>query len=127
MGRMPSEDLGTPPFKHKTGFKPEVLIDESVIYLSLSSPKIIVLSFILKWVANFGLKKLKMDISRRIGPNCTHQRSAWSPAAAKHCSVLPSVEVNVRGACCLSCLPSATSGSMCGEGLPVTATRHCGF
>ncbi|XP_036081849.1 von Willebrand factor A domain-containing protein 3A isoform X3 [Rousettus aegyptiacus] len=47
-----------------------------------------------EWVANFGLKKLKMDISRRIGPNCTHQRSAWSPAAAKHCSVLPSVEVN---------------------------------
>ncbi|XP_024903051.1 von Willebrand factor A domain-containing protein 3A [Pteropus alecto] len=47
-----------------------------------------------EWVANFGLKKLKMDISKRIGPNCTHQKSAWSPAAAKHCSIFPSMEVN---------------------------------
>ncbi|KAM5227714.1 von Willebrand factor A domain-containing protein 3A [Ctenodactylus gundi] len=45
-----------------------------------------------EWVANYGLKKLKMEISRCFGPNCTHQKSAqWS---AKHCSVFPSVEIN---------------------------------
>lgn len=80
----------------------------------------IVLSFILKWVANFGLKKLKMDISKRIGPYCTHRRSAWSPAAARHCSVLPSMEVNVRAS---ACPPSAASGHGCWGGLQVTAGR----
>ncbi|XP_019505469.1 PREDICTED: von Willebrand factor A domain-containing protein 3A isoform X2 [Hipposideros armiger] len=47
-----------------------------------------------EWVANYGLKKLKLEISRHIGPNCTHQKSGRTPAAAKACSVLPSVEVN---------------------------------
>lgn len=58
-------------------------------------PKIIVLFFILKWVANYGLKKLKMGISSRISPNCTHQKSVQSLAAVKYCSIFPSIEVNV--------------------------------
>ncbi|KAF3814206.1 hypothetical protein GH733_017822 [Mirounga leonina] len=57
-------------------------------------PKIIVLSFILKWVANYGLKKLKMEISRYMGPSCAHQKSVQGLASAKYCSILPSVEIN---------------------------------
>lgn len=58
-------------------------------------PKIIVLSLILKWVANYGLKKLKMEISRYLGPNCTHQKSTQTSASAKYCSIFPSIEINV--------------------------------
>ncbi|XP_045142037.1 von Willebrand factor A domain-containing protein 3A isoform X2 [Echinops telfairi] len=47
-----------------------------------------------EWVANYGLKKLKLEISRHIGPRCTHPRSAQGSASAKHCSVFPSVEIN---------------------------------
>ncbi|XP_075384231.1 von Willebrand factor A domain-containing protein 3A [Tenrec ecaudatus] len=47
-----------------------------------------------EWVANYGLKKLKLEISRYIGPRCTHPRSAQGSASAKHCSVFPSVEIN---------------------------------
>ncbi|XP_076997692.1 von Willebrand factor A domain-containing protein 3A [Tamandua tetradactyla] len=47
-----------------------------------------------EWIANYGLKKLKMGISRHLGSNCTHQTSAQRPASAKYCSVFPSVEVN---------------------------------
>nr|XP_051703455.1 von Willebrand factor A domain-containing protein 3A isoform X2 [Oryctolagus cuniculus] len=48
-----------------------------------------------EWVANYGLKKLKMEISRHIGPNCTHQKSAQRSASAKYCScsAFPSVEI----------------------------------
>ncbi|KAF5914233.1 hypothetical protein HPG69_005083 [Diceros bicornis minor] len=47
-----------------------------------------------EWVANYGLKKLKMEISRYIGPKCTHQKSAQRSASAKYCSVFPSTEIN---------------------------------
>ncbi|XP_070088321.1 von Willebrand factor A domain-containing protein 3A isoform X1 [Equus caballus] len=47
-----------------------------------------------EWVANYGLKKLKMEISRYIGPKCSHQKSAQRSASAKYCSVFPSVEIN---------------------------------
>ncbi|XP_064151745.1 von Willebrand factor A domain-containing protein 3A isoform X7 [Loxodonta africana] len=47
-----------------------------------------------EWVANYGLKKLKMEISRHIGPSCTHQKTGQGLASAKHCSVFPSVEIN---------------------------------
>nr|XP_020019120.1 von Willebrand factor A domain-containing protein 3A [Castor canadensis] len=47
-----------------------------------------------EWVANYGLKKLKMEISRCIGPNCSHQKAAQRPASARHCSAFPSIEVN---------------------------------
>uniref|UniRef100_A0A8C5L8C2 von Willebrand factor A domain containing 3A n=1 Tax=Jaculus jaculus TaxID=51337 RepID=A0A8C5L8C2_JACJA len=43
-----------------------------------------------EWVANYGLKKLKMEISRCLGPNCRHRKSAWP----KSCSVVPSIEIN---------------------------------
>ncbi|XP_058536234.1 von Willebrand factor A domain-containing protein 3A isoform X1 [Ochotona princeps] len=48
-----------------------------------------------EWVANYGLKKLKMEISRHIGPNCTHQKSAQGSASTKYCScrIFPSVEI----------------------------------
>ncbi|KAM6166301.1 LOW QUALITY PROTEIN: von Willebrand factor A domain-containing protein 3A [Erethizon dorsatum] len=45
-----------------------------------------------EWVANYGLKKLKMEISRCLGPNCTHQKSTQN--SAKYCSVFPSIEIN---------------------------------
>ncbi|XP_045632443.1 von Willebrand factor A domain-containing protein 3A isoform X2 [Ursus americanus] len=47
-----------------------------------------------EWVANYGLKKLKMEISRYMGPSCTHQKSVPGLASAKYCSVLPSIEIN---------------------------------
>uniref|UniRef100_H0WWW2 von Willebrand factor A domain containing 3A n=1 Tax=Otolemur garnettii TaxID=30611 RepID=H0WWW2_OTOGA len=43
-----------------------------------------------EWVANYGLKKLKLEISRCLGPICTRQKST-SP---KYCSVFPSIEIN---------------------------------
>ncbi|XP_071067358.1 von Willebrand factor A domain-containing protein 3A isoform X7 [Dasypus novemcinctus] len=47
-----------------------------------------------EWIANYGLKKLKLEISRHLGPNCTHQRSAQRSASTKYRCVFPSVEVN---------------------------------
>uniref|UniRef100_A0AC11CJM2 von Willebrand factor A domain containing 3A n=1 Tax=Ovis aries TaxID=9940 RepID=A0AC11CJM2_SHEEP len=47
-----------------------------------------------EWVANYGLKKLKMEVSRYLGPNCTHQKSVQTSASAKYCSVFPSIEIN---------------------------------
>nr|XP_012997649.1 von Willebrand factor A domain-containing protein 3A isoform X1 [Cavia porcellus]XP_023416575.1 von Willebrand factor A domain-containing protein 3A isoform X1 [Cavia porcellus] len=45
-----------------------------------------------EWLANYGLKKLKMEISRCLGPSCSHQKSTQS--SAKHCDVIPSIEIN---------------------------------
>lgn len=100
--RMPSEDLRTSHFKHETDFKHRVLVDESDHHsFKPLLPKITVLSFILKWVANYGLKKLNMEISRYMGPSCTHQKSVQGLVSAKYCSVLPSIEINVScGFCC---------------------------
>ncbi|XP_012500395.1 PREDICTED: von Willebrand factor A domain-containing protein 3A [Propithecus coquereli] len=47
-----------------------------------------------EWVANYGLKKLKLEISRCLGPSCAHQKSARRSASAKYCSAFPSIEVN---------------------------------
>ncbi|XP_063454550.1 von Willebrand factor A domain-containing protein 3A [Pan paniscus] len=47
-----------------------------------------------EWVAKYGLKKLKLEISRCMGPNCTHQKSGQRSASAKHCSIFPSVEIH---------------------------------
>ncbi|XP_008059962.1 von Willebrand factor A domain-containing protein 3A [Carlito syrichta] len=47
-----------------------------------------------EWIANYGLKKLKLEISRCISPNCTHQKSGQSSASTKYCSVLPSIEIH---------------------------------
>uniref|UniRef100_A0A8C3VL76 von Willebrand factor A domain containing 3A n=1 Tax=Catagonus wagneri TaxID=51154 RepID=A0A8C3VL76_9CETA len=47
-----------------------------------------------EWVANYGLKRLKLEISRYLGPKCTHQKSVQTSASAKHCSVVPSIDVN---------------------------------
>ncbi|XP_049644109.1 von Willebrand factor A domain-containing protein 3A [Suncus etruscus] len=47
-----------------------------------------------EWLANYGLKKLKMEISRHIGPKCTHQNTIQSSASTKHCSILPSIKIN---------------------------------
>nr|XP_012645566.1 von Willebrand factor A domain-containing protein 3A isoform X1 [Microcebus murinus]XP_012645567.1 von Willebrand factor A domain-containing protein 3A isoform X1 [Microcebus murinus]XP_012645568.1 von Willebrand factor A domain-containing protein 3A isoform X1 [Microcebus murinus] len=47
-----------------------------------------------EWVANYGLKKLKLEISRYLGSCCAHQKSAQISASAKYCSVFPSIEVN---------------------------------
>uniref|UniRef100_A0A2K5KIF4 von Willebrand factor A domain containing 3A n=1 Tax=Cercocebus atys TaxID=9531 RepID=A0A2K5KIF4_CERAT len=46
-----------------------------------------------EWMAKYGLKKLKLEISRCMGPNCTHQKSGQRSASAKHCSIFPSVEI----------------------------------
>ncbi|XP_005405117.1 PREDICTED: von Willebrand factor A domain-containing protein 3A isoform X3 [Chinchilla lanigera] len=44
-----------------------------------------------EWVANYGLRKLKLEISRCLGPSCPHQRSTQS--SAKHCAAFPSAEI----------------------------------
>ncbi|MEJ1273892.1 von Willebrand factor A domain containing 3A [Cricetulus griseus] len=50
--------------------------------------------FILKWIATCGLKKLKLELSKCLGPNCRHQKSAQRQIApAKHCTLFPSVEI----------------------------------
>lgn len=52
--------------------------------------------FILKWIATCGLKKLKLELSKCLGPNCRHQKSAQRQIApAKHCTLFPSVEIKV--------------------------------
>ncbi|KAK1344450.1 hypothetical protein QTO34_013144 [Cnephaeus nilssonii] len=45
------------------------------------------------WVANYGLKTLKMEISSRISPTGTRRRLAGRPAAARSCSAFPRGEV----------------------------------
>ncbi|XP_047389574.1 von Willebrand factor A domain-containing protein 3A [Sciurus carolinensis] len=47
-----------------------------------------------EWIANYGLKNLKMQLSRYMGPHCTHQKSKQKSTSAKHCSVLPSIEID---------------------------------
>ncbi|CAH6793035.1 Vwa3a [Phodopus roborovskii] len=47
-----------------------------------------------KWIATCGLKKLKLELSKCLGPNCRHQKSARAAALAKHCTLFPSVEIN---------------------------------
>uniref|UniRef100_A0A2K5DXB7 von Willebrand factor A domain containing 3A n=1 Tax=Aotus nancymaae TaxID=37293 RepID=A0A2K5DXB7_AOTNA len=47
-----------------------------------------------EWVAKYGLKKLKLEISRCMGPNCTHQKSGQRSASARHCSIFPSIEIH---------------------------------
>ncbi|XP_023979382.2 von Willebrand factor A domain-containing protein 3A [Physeter macrocephalus] len=47
-----------------------------------------------EWVANYGLKKLKMEISRYLGPKCTNQKSIQTSASARYCSIFPSIEIN---------------------------------
>ncbi|XP_051003135.1 von Willebrand factor A domain-containing protein 3A [Acomys russatus] len=47
-----------------------------------------------EWIATCGLKRLKLDLSKCLGPNCRHQRSGRGLASAKHCSLFPSVEIN---------------------------------
>ncbi|KAM4829676.1 von Willebrand factor A domain-containing protein 3A [Thomomys bottae] len=47
-----------------------------------------------EWIANYGLKKLKMEIFRSIGPICSHQKAGQRSASARHCSTLPSITVH---------------------------------
>ncbi|XP_035298144.1 von Willebrand factor A domain-containing protein 3A isoform X4 [Cricetulus griseus] len=47
-----------------------------------------------EWIATCGLKKLKLELSKCLGPNCRHQKSAQRQIApAKHCTLFPSVEI----------------------------------
>ncbi|XP_022382376.1 von Willebrand factor A domain-containing protein 3A isoform X8 [Enhydra lutris kenyoni] len=52
-----------------------------------------------EWVANYGLKKLNMEISRYMGPSCTHQKSVQGLMSTKYCSILPSIEINGAADC----------------------------
>ncbi|KAL6087754.1 hypothetical protein STEG23_008054, partial [Scotinomys teguina] len=45
-----------------------------------------------EWIATCGLKKLKLELSKCLGPHCGNQKSARG--AAKHCTLFPSVEIN---------------------------------
>ncbi|XP_069860464.1 von Willebrand factor A domain-containing protein 3A [Dipodomys merriami] len=47
-----------------------------------------------EWLANCGLKKLKMEISRCFGPICSHQKAAQRSASARHCGIFPSINVH---------------------------------
>lgn len=47
-----------------------------------------------EWIATCGLKKLKLELSKCLSPCCRLQKSAHRAASAKHCSAIPSVEIN---------------------------------
>nr|XP_048316113.1 von Willebrand factor A domain-containing protein 3A isoform X2 [Myodes glareolus] len=47
-----------------------------------------------EWIATCGLKKLKLKLSKSLGPSCRLQKSAHRAASAKHCCAIPSVEIN---------------------------------
>ncbi|XP_040611258.1 von Willebrand factor A domain-containing protein 3A [Mesocricetus auratus] len=49
-----------------------------------------------EWIATCGLKKLKLELSKCLGPNCRRQKSARGAASAKakDCTLFPSVEIN---------------------------------
>ncbi|XP_066239546.1 von Willebrand factor A domain-containing protein 3A [Saccopteryx leptura] len=46
-----------------------------------------------EWVANYGLRKLRMELPGRVGPRCAHQGSGQRLAATRYCSAFPSVDV----------------------------------
>ncbi|XP_057633970.1 von Willebrand factor A domain-containing protein 3A isoform X1 [Chionomys nivalis] len=47
-----------------------------------------------EWIATCGLKKLKLKLSKCLGPSCRRQKLAHRAVSAKHCSVIPSIEIN---------------------------------
>ncbi|XP_071976659.1 von Willebrand factor A domain-containing protein 3A isoform X2 [Engystomops pustulosus] len=51
------------------------------------------------WLKKFGLKKLKLELTRLVfGPDCTHQKklvpALHKKVSAKYCTIFPSVEIN---------------------------------
>ncbi|KAM4025698.1 von Willebrand factor A domain-containing protein 3A isoform 1-T2 [Anomaloglossus baeobatrachus] len=51
------------------------------------------------WLKRFGLKKLKLELTRLVfGPDCTHQKkrvpALHKKVSAKYCTIFPSVEIN---------------------------------
>lgn len=51
------------------------------------------------WLKKFGLKKLKLELSRLVsGPDCIHQKklvpALHKKVSAKYCTIFPSVEIN---------------------------------
>ncbi|XP_068100923.1 von Willebrand factor A domain-containing protein 3A isoform X2 [Hyperolius riggenbachi] len=51
------------------------------------------------WLKKYGLKKLKLELSRLVfGPDCTHQKNLvpalHKKVSAKYCTIFPSVEIN---------------------------------
>ncbi|XP_063141980.1 von Willebrand factor A domain-containing protein 3A isoform X1 [Rattus norvegicus] len=47
-----------------------------------------------EWTATCGLKRLKLELSKCLGPNCRYQKSVRGSALARHCSLFPSIEIN---------------------------------
>ncbi|XP_052030872.1 von Willebrand factor A domain-containing protein 3A [Apodemus sylvaticus] len=47
-----------------------------------------------EWTATCRLKRLKLELSKCLGPNCRYQTSVRGPALAKHCTLFPSIEIN---------------------------------
>lgn len=80
-------------------FKKELLTCDSAAHIGLTYPCYL---FILKWIATCGLKKLKLELSKCLGPSCRCQKLAHRAVSAKHCSVIPSVEINVSHVWCSS-------------------------
>uniref|UniRef100_A0A8C6I838 von Willebrand factor A domain containing 3A n=1 Tax=Mus spicilegus TaxID=10103 RepID=A0A8C6I838_MUSSI len=50
--------------------------------------------FVLQWTATCRLKRLKLELSKCLGPNCRYQKSVRGPALAEHCTLFPSIEIN---------------------------------
>ncbi|XP_044160275.1 von Willebrand factor A domain-containing protein 3A [Bufo gargarizans] len=51
------------------------------------------------WLKKFGLKKLKLELTKLVfGPDCTHQKklvpALHKKVSAKYCTIFPSVEIN---------------------------------
>lgn len=80
-------------------FKQELLTCESAAPVGLTYPRYL---FVLKWIATCGLKKLKLKLSKCLGPSCRRQKLAHRAVSAKHCSVIPSIEINVSHMWCSS-------------------------
>ncbi|XP_029391722.1 von Willebrand factor A domain-containing protein 3A [Mus pahari] len=47
-----------------------------------------------EWTATCRLKRLKLELSKCLGPNCRYQKSVRGPALAEHCTLFPSIEIN---------------------------------
>lgn len=73
--------------------------DPSAAHVGLTYPRYL---FVLKWIATCGLKKLKLKLSKCLGPSCRRQKLAHRAVSAKHCSVIPSIEINVSHMWCSS-------------------------
>ncbi|XP_029335195.1 von Willebrand factor A domain-containing protein 3A [Mus caroli] len=47
-----------------------------------------------EWTATCRLKRLKLELSKCLGPSCRYHKSVRGPALDEHCTLFPSIEIN---------------------------------